>query len=97
MAQLFTMELYSKSQGCFFLYLSSEMCVGQKKPKSIQVVEFPTYSFGLKPSNVRCLESSFNEGGYLCQLVRSVKYYLCMEEAGASCHFLVGLGKFLSL
>lgn len=35
--------------------------MGQTKPNPIQVVEFPTYSFGLKLSNVRCLESSFNE------------------------------------
>lgn len=35
--------------------------MGQTKPNPIQVVEFPTYSFGLKLTNVRCLESSFNE------------------------------------
>lgn len=35
--------------------------MGRAKPNPIQVVEFPTYSFGLKLSNVRCLESSFNE------------------------------------
>ena len=35
--------------------------MGQTKRNPIQVVEFPTYSFGLKLSNVRCLESSFNE------------------------------------
>lgn len=35
--------------------------MGQTKRNPIQVVEFPAYSFGLKLSNVRCLENSFNE------------------------------------
>lgn len=47
------------------LYLAAsffwEIRMEQTQPNPIQVVEFPTYSFELKPSNVRCLESSFNE------------------------------------
>lgn len=35
--------------------------MGQTKPNTSQVVEFLKYSSVLKPSKVRCLESSFNE------------------------------------
>lgn len=77
--------------------------MGQKKPNPIQVVELPTYSFGLKLSNVRCLESSFNERVIPANqsvvdifLSRSCEILFMYVEAGASCRccLLVGLGKF---